>query len=239
MATSLLLRLADGALVLSTHERGALQEFYPRGRFEVVSNPFEEVGTPRATAPTPSDLTGNPPSLLFVGRLLFEKGALETIDAVALLNEWRRAHLLIAGAGPAEGALAARVRERGLSEQVTLAGNLPSDRLRNAYAEADVFLLPTYHPEGFPTVITEAMNAGLPIITTKTRGMVDHLEEGTNALFVPPRDAHALARALERLLSDTQLREEMSKANLAKVREFAPDRVAPEYLEALKRIISR
>jgi glycosyltransferase involved in cell wall biosynthesis len=235
-ATSLLLKQVDGALVLSSDELSAFEGFYPRGRFELVRNPFEPAIKPGTR--DRSSRTGSPPLLLFAGRLLREKGVLEAIDALALLNERRPAHLLIAGAGPAETELVARIRVRRLSEQVTIAGYLSPDRLRQAYADADVFLLPTYHPEGFPTVISEAMSAGLPIVTTRTRGIADFLEEGANALFVPPRDAAALAQALERLLSDYGLRERMSDANRAKVRVFAPDQVAREYLEALRRITS-
>jgi glycosyltransferase involved in cell wall biosynthesis len=237
-ATFALLKLVDGALLLSSEELRAFEAFYPRGRFEAVSNPFEQNTTQRARTTDKSRGMRRPPLLLFAGRLLPEKGLLDAIDAVALLNERRTVHMLIAGSGPVESEAATRVRERRLSEQVTFAGYLPPGRLHDAYAEADVFLLPTYHPEGFPTVIAEAMSAGLPIVTTKIRGIADHLEEGENALFVPPRDAAALAQALERLLSDDKLRERMADANRAKVGAFAPERVALEYLEALRRINS-
>jgi glycosyltransferase involved in cell wall biosynthesis len=237
-ATSVLLALADGALVLSSDELHAFEAFCPGGRFQLVNNPFEEVTRPGALARGKGSHTHKPPSLLFAGRLLPEKGVLEAVDAVAMLKERRTAHLVIAGAGPVEDELAIRIRERQLSDEVTLVGHLPPSRLRQAYEDAEAFLLPTYWPEGFPTVITEAMSAGLPIVTTKTRGIADHLEEGVNALFVPARDALALARALERLLSDDQLRKRMSNANRAKVQEFAPERVAPAYLNALRRITS-
>jgi glycosyltransferase involved in cell wall biosynthesis len=91
-------------------------------------------------------------------------------------------------------------------------------------------------PEGFPTAILEAMAAGLPIVTTASRGPADHLAEGRNALFVPTHDPPALARALIRLLRDDRLRREMGDANREKVREFDPDPVASEYVAVLKRI---
>jgi glycosyltransferase involved in cell wall biosynthesis len=80
------------------------------------------------------------------------------------------------------------------------------------------------------------MSAGLPIITTKTRGIADHLDEGTNAIFVPPRDSAALSRALERILDDALLRKRMAEANRKKVDEFAPSRVAAHYLDTLREI---
>jgi glycosyltransferase involved in cell wall biosynthesis len=107
------------------------------------------------------------------------------------------------------------------------------------YRTGDVFVLPTYWVEGFPTAISEAMEAGLPIVTTRARGMADHLEEGVNAVFVPKRSPGELAEALERLLTDEPTRARMGSANRQKVAEFAPDRVAGEYLEALNSIVSR
>jgi glycosyltransferase involved in cell wall biosynthesis len=96
--------------------------------------------------------------------------------------------------------------------------------------------LPTSLPEGFPTAILEAMSAGLPLVTTASRGPADHLVDGQNALFVPAHDPPALARALIRLLRDDRLRREMGDANREKVREFDPDVVAVEYRTALERI---
>jgi len=77
------------------------------------------------------------------------------------------------------------------------------------------------------------MSIGLPIVTTRLRGMADHLKEGVNALFVPPRAPSALADALGRLLEDDGLRRRMSTANRAKVRDFEPVRAAEIYLRAL------
>jgi glycosyltransferase involved in cell wall biosynthesis len=233
-ATSRLLRLVDGALVLSSQELRAFESFYPRGRFKLVSNPFEQPEMTGMSQPVTGSQAGKPAMLLFAGRLLPEKGVFDAVDAVALLNERRPVRLLIAGSGPAEQELEERIANGKLVGQVTLAGFLSYSSLREAYGDADVFVLPTYHPEGFPTVIAEAMSAGLPIVTTRTRGIADHLEEGVNALFVPPRNAEALAQALDRVLSDDELRDRMSRANRASVKRFTPERVASEYLQALR-----
>jgi glycosyltransferase involved in cell wall biosynthesis len=78
-----------------------------------------------------------------------------------------------------------------------------------------------------------AMAAGLPIISTPTCSMADHLVDGINALFVPSQSPEALARAMLKLASEPVLRDSMRAANLAKVRAFAPDLVARNYLESL------
>ncbi len=145
---------------------------------------------------------------------------------------------MIAGDGPASGEIAARIGELGLEQKVTLAGFLEGDALQSAYEAADLFLLPSYR-EGFPTAISEAMAAGLPVVTTRMRGMADHLVAEENALFVAPGDAIGLAAAIERILDDPDLRARMSAANRAKVAEFAPDAVARQYLATLDELVGR
>lgn len=236
-ATALLLRLSDGVFVLSSYEQHALQTFFPGGGFYLVTNPF--IPPAEATGSSESPIDQAVPVVLFAARLLTEKGIFDTLEAFAIVNKRVPSHLVVAGDGPAADALKGQVRQRGLAEQVTLTGHLSSERLLEAYRRADVFVLPTYHPEGFPTSISEAMGAGLPIVTTRVRGIADHLSEETNALFVPPHDPAALALALERVLTDSALREQMSKANREKVKDFAPDRVAGDYVRALEEIASR
>ncbi len=231
-ATAALFRLSDGVLVLSSEEQRQSQEFWPKGRFHVVANPFA-AATSDVPAPQPED---GAPTLLFASRLIAEKGIFDTLAAVRILRERLPCKLVVAGSGPEEGEVARRVRDLGIEHDVTLAGFIAGDELLRAYRAADVFVLPTYWFEGFPTAISEAMAAGLPIVTTRTRGIADHLDEGINAIFVPPRDAAAIADAVEALITDGELRERMSIANRAKIRMFAPEAVAREYLDALDAI---
>jgi glycosyltransferase involved in cell wall biosynthesis len=235
-ATLLLLRAVDGALLLSSEELECFRAIAPEKRFEVVSNPFEPLaGTGKRNGRQSSASAAR---LLFAGRLFAEKGVFDVLDAVELLIRQRGVHLVVAGAGSAESELARRIAARNLGSHVTLTGYLPPTSLAREYAEADVFVFPTYYPgEGFPTVIAEAMGAGLPIVTTRMRGITDHLREGINALFVPARNPKAVAEGVETLLGDEQLRKRMADANIEAVKAFAPERVARAYLEALHRVL--
>jgi glycosyltransferase involved in cell wall biosynthesis len=237
-ATAALFRLSDGVLVLSSEEASEAQQFWPRGCFRVVVNPFIPWGEVDPVLSKSSPERDGSPSLLFVGRLIAEKGIFELLAAFAQLIERRPCRLVMVGDGAAAAELARRVSELGLDASVSLTGFLSGERLLDAYRSADVFVLPSYR-EGFPTAIIEAMAAGLPIVTTGAQGMADHLADGHNALLVAPRDAHALAAALERILSDGELRGRMSVANTAKLGEFAPQAVASEYLLALREISGR
>jgi glycosyltransferase involved in cell wall biosynthesis len=231
VATRAALRLADAVLVLSSEEQHALERFRPRTRAFVVANPF----VPRAPS-TPPAARREQPVLLFVGRLLEGKGIYDVLAAAAILRERVPCRVVFAGDGPEAASLRERVHRLGLDETVELRGHLDADDLAAAYAAADVFVLPTALSEGFPTVLAEAMAAGLPIVTTATRGAVDHLRNERNAIFVPAHDPPALAGAVERLLTDEALRETMARANREHVEDFAPDKVVEAYVAALEAI---
>ena len=238
-ASHLLLRLCDALLVLSREEQRQWQTFHPAARVYVTRNPF----VPRAAAAVPAaqlrSVLGLPervPILLFVGRLVEWKGLPELLTAAAQVFSRSPGHLLIAGEGPERAALQQRAAGLGLTRSLSLAGHLDADRLAAAYAVADVFVLPSRW-EGFPYAILEAMDAGLPIVTTAIRGMADHLRDGVHGLLVPPGDAPALAAAVQRLLADAPLRARMGQANRADVGRFAPDVVAAEQLAILREVL--
>jgi glycosyltransferase involved in cell wall biosynthesis len=233
LATKALLAGADGVLVLSREEQAEWEKFSPRSRVFVVRN----------VRPAPPDgfsgqeLRGDSSStILCVARLLAGKGVFELVQALPLVQRKASCRLVLVGDGPEATRIRALAEDQGVADSVKFTGYVGGQELASLYRTADVFALPTSMPEGFPTAILEAMAAGLPIVTTASRGPADHLAEGRNALFVPAHDVGALTRALIRLLRDDELRREMGDANREKVREFDPDPVACEYLAVLKQI---
>ena len=237
-ASRWLARNADAVLMLSSEEVDQWRAFEPSGRYRVVANPY--VRDP-ALARGRDDGLGEEhdaaPVVLFVGRLLEAKGIFDLVAAVAQVRERVDCRLYFAGGGRDEDALVRRISDAGLERDVRLLGHLQRADLTRVYRTADVFALPSYS-EGFATVLSEAMDAGLPIVTTGIRGAVDHLEDGRNALFVPPGRADLLADALYRLLTDDDLRRAMAAANRAKVDDFAPSVVAQDYLRLLQAVLA-
>jgi len=252
-ASWLLFRAADGVLVLSSEEARESAQFYPRGRFRTVSNPFVPCAEDNelqadGVLPRQEEVSGRVdggrreeaprvPTLLFASRLIAEKGIFDVLEALAVLRGRAECRLVVAGGGPALGDVKNRVDHLRLGDIVQLQGQLQRDEMDAAYRSADVFVLPTYWFEGFPTAITEAMSAGLPIVATRTRGITDHLVDGINALFVPAHSPARVADALERLLGDPDLRSRMAQANREKVKQFEPMSVAQHYLRTLTELV--
>jgi glycosyltransferase involved in cell wall biosynthesis len=233
-ATRLLLHLSDAAMVLSREELEGWKRFYPGGKFFIARNPYVPKALPRET-PGP-DPARQEKVILYVGRFIREKGVLDLLNAVALLKDRPGFHVSLVGDGPYKTEIVEEIRRLGLGKLVSLTGYLEGKALGAAYGSADIFVLPSWS-EGFPRVLAEAMDAGMPIVTTHIRGAVDYLEQGRNALLVPVRDPVALAGALESLLSDSELRRRMSEANRERLEAFSPDVVAGEYLGILNEVL--
>ncbi len=235
-ATRLLFALVDGALVLSREEQRQWQRALPGTHVAVVQNPFvaeEHRPGPAASPPSAWALPPDRPVLLFVGRLIEEKGIFDLLDAVARLPADCPWHLLVLGDGAEAAAVRSRATTSPLRGRVTLAGYVRGVELEAAYGAATALVLPTFWAEGFPTVVAEAMSAGLPVVTTRIRGVADYLTEA-NAVFVPAHDPKALAGALAVLLRDPERRVRMGTANRALIGQFAPEPSARRFRAALR-----
>lgn len=144
------------------------------------------------------------------------KGHRYLIEAFAGMAD-QRAKLLIVGDGPQREGLQQQVAGLGLTERVFLPGNqrevLPWLRAM------DIFVLPSYANEGVPQAILQAMLCALPIVTTPVGSILEAVEDGETALVVAPKNAHALSKAIERLIHDPALRETLGRAARARALE--------------------
>jgi glycosyltransferase involved in cell wall biosynthesis len=232
LATATVLSLVDGILVLSSEEQRQWQTFRRHPPVFTVKNPY--VRHLALDSPEPTNRSARGARALFVGRLIEEKGIFDVIDALPDVLQETQCRVVVVGEGPQGSQLLDRIRRLGLEDHVTMTGYRAGAQLGAEYRGSTLFVLPTSWDEGFPTVLAEAMDAGLPIVTTRIRGAADHLVEGENALFVAPGDVKGLADAMTTLLRDKDLRARMSLANRERVRIFEPEIVAAEFLETLQ-----
>lgn len=166
--------------------------------------------------------TDRPLRVIFVGRLVPEKGPNILVEAVSLLPTGS-VEVRVVGDGPLREALQQDVDARGLGDAVTLVGPLGQQDLPEQYAWADVFALPSF-AEGLPVVIMEAMASGCVVVTTQIAGIPELVENGVTGVLVPPGRADALAEALVDVGADPALRRRLALAGTERVRaRYAPE----------------
>ena len=148
--------------------------------------------------------------VFFTGRLVYYKGVDVLLKAFSKVNN---CELFIAGTGELENSLKAYAEKHNLADKVHFLGFLPDDELKQAYADCDIFVLPSVvKSEAFGIVQLEAMVYGKPVINTALPSGVPHVSlDGETGLTVPPSNANALAKAINRLAENKELREELGK----------------------------
>src|SRR3954451_14836582 len=158
---------------------------------------------------------GNSPiRCLAVARLVERKGLGELIRAFALLPRGHFA-LEIVGDGPDRKALGDLAENLGIAAEICFAGSLDRKAVADRYRAADLFTLPS-SAEAFGNVFAEAMASGLPIVGSTVGGIPELVEHGVNGLLIDPGQPLALARAIQYLAQDPELRRMMSVRNRAK-----------------------
>jgi glycosyltransferase involved in cell wall biosynthesis len=176
----------------------------------------------------------DPPTVAFAGRLDRVKGVdvlLRAFDRVAAAVP--DARLLIAGAGPEAGRIAALAAASPVADRIDLLGRLDRDDLDRALAAAWVQAVPSTWAEPFGNVATEAMMRGTAVVASNHGGLGRIVREGVTGYRVPPRDPVALADSLIRLLSDRDAAERMGAAGRA---EAIADYGMDAYLDRLTAI---
>lgn len=189
----------------------------PLSRFTIVPGATDTARfTPRVDRPLGA--LGDPPTLLYHGRVDRRKGVLELLEAVArLVGDGRSVRVVVSGIGPDVDAVADCVGQLGLADVVATTGATTYDETPAVYRTGDVFVSPTWS-EGFSNTILEAMASGLPIVSTRAVGVVDCLTDGRDGLLVEPHDVGGLAEALGRMLDDEALRTRLATTALDEVR---------------------
>ncbi len=163
--------------------------------------------------------------ILFVGRLIERKGLPYLIEAMDLLPPGLPVRLDIVGAGDQRPLLERLVEDKGLAERVFFRGRIPYEELAELYAGCDVFVLPAIvdsrgDTEGLGVVLVEAMSYQKPVIATNVGGIPDIVRHNETGILVEQRDAQALARAIEAMLTDDRWARKLGQAGLAYVKEY-------------------
>ena len=222
-------------------ESSTVKSLVIRGGSSVNLATFDRDSVPQADRERIKDELGIGPSDLVVtmaSRLLYDKGVLEYVEASRALNS-RRAKMRFVLAGDRDPGNRDSVTSHDLEKWVDEGSILYvgyRDDMPALLATSDIVVLPTYYPEGIPRVLIEAAAMSTPIVSTTIPGVAEIVEDGVNGSLVPPRDAVALASAIEVLLDNPRLRSEYGAAGRRKAeREYDDSQVAQAYVEEYKK----
>jgi glycosyltransferase involved in cell wall biosynthesis len=176
-----------------------------------------------------------PPVIVSVTRLRPPKDTLTLVRALEIVAP-RLQQALIVGDGPDRSSISAAVAAAGLGDRVELLGDRGD--VRDLLARSDIFVLATLS-EGMPLALLEAMAEGLPAVASSVGGVPEIVQDGENGLLVPAGDAPALARALQRLLADADLRLRLGGAARRTIAEHhGLERFRSQHIELLQRLVT-
>jgi glycosyltransferase involved in cell wall biosynthesis len=173
------------------------------------------------------------------GRLAPQKGLEYLIRAVPLLRHKTgcRLRVVLVGEGPLKPALTRLGSDLGVDDALLFLGF--REDIGDLLAAADAVVLPSWR-EGLSIALLEAMAASRPVVATNIGSNVEASDGGRAALLVPPRDAAALARAIERLCTEEGLRERLALAGQARFRaEYTEARMLAGYRERYLELVRR
>ena len=187
-----------------------------------VGNPYDTRVFNHAAAPRSHEL-------IFVGRLVSDKGAGLLLDALKLIAPKPR--LTIVGDGPERAALEKQASDLDLQDQVEFVGSRQGDQLADLLRQHEILVVPSLWQEPFGIVALEGIACGCVVVGSAGGGLGEAI--GPCGVTVPNGQPRALADAITRLLSDAAERDRLRQDAPAHLAQFTPGHIAALYLETM------
>jgi glycosyltransferase involved in cell wall biosynthesis len=209
---------------------------------------FAISGAIAESLPVPSIRAGNPyddeifressdeqrdRELIFVGRLVSDKGANLLLDALKLLGA--KPHLTIAGDGPERASLEKQAAELELQSQIAFAGGRHGEELAKLLRQHQLLVIPSLWQEPFGIVALEGIACGCVVVGSAGGGLAEAI--GACGVTIPNGDAAALASAIAQLLADPDERARLRQHAPSHLASFTPRHVAAIYLDAMEKTL--
>ncbi len=236
VTNEMLVRGAKLVVTETDFARRWMEEKYPFARGRIV-RVFNGVATDGFAPRVPAN---GRPRIVSVGRSVEKKGFADLIEACRILRDRGRTfECSIVGGGPLDTILQTRIERANLGSFVRLLGPRTQGEVRALLAESHVFALASVPESGggsdnLPTVIVEAMLAGMPVVSTRIAGIPEMITDGETGFLVSPKDPPALAAAIEKLLADPVLATRFGmRGREAAVEKFAVEKTT----SALKHLL--
>ncbi|MBI2268211.1 MAG: glycosyltransferase family 4 protein [Candidatus Blackburnbacteria bacterium] len=245
-----ILKYCDLCTANSSVTRDAVKEIYPKAKVEIAYMGVDvRLFNPLKRNKSWIEGFGNNPKIILgVGRLIKWKGFEYLIKAYAqVLKSVPNVKLVLIGKGPEEDALKKLASKLGLkeNEEIFFMGTFGPDKLPTIYASSNLVVSPsitiakTGEKEGQGNVVLEARASGVPVIASRSGGLVDTVDGKTNGLLFEERDYKELAKKIILILSDEVLKKRLSKNGLKYVREnFFWKKASARFCELYESILS-
>ncbi len=203
--------------------------------YEGVNPALRPVEDPNVIAAARVRYARSQPFLLFLGTIEPRKNIPALVDALKILRDRGFPHrLLVAGRkGWLYQGVFEHVRQVGMENQVDFPDYVPDADLPALFAACDAFVFPSLY-EGFGLPPLEAMACGAPVVCSNTSSLPEVV--GDAALCVNPRNPGEIATAVERVIQDARLREELRTKGLAQAARFSWERAARETLQVYQMV---
>jgi glycosyltransferase involved in cell wall biosynthesis len=218
-AEKLLLGISDVILVNSQYTAKYVNKYAKRNTPVIIAHPGLDLKTEKTNVQ--NELT-NQVNLLFVGECIKVKGLYYLVKSLSLLKSFN-IHLDIIGSYDQSNSyykkIISNINKNKIADKATFHGFLSHRELENYYSRASIFVMPSLF-EGYGKSLAEAFSFGLPIVATRVGAIPEFAEAGVNAILVSPRSAIELAEAIEKLITDSELRKKMKIVNSKKAKSF-------------------
>lgn len=197
---------ARSVLTCSQHMKWEVNQLFclPPDKTEVIPNgvDLDTFAVDDAAARDVRARYGGGPLIVFAGRLVYEKGVQDLLDAAATLRtKYPQLRVVVAGEGSYDTELQEQVERLDLHETVTFRGFIESSQLAPLLAAADCFAMPSRY-EPFGMVALEAMAAGAPVVAGDCGGLSEFIDNGRTGFTHEPGNPESLARAIDCVVSD-------------------------------------
>ena len=201
----------DGYIGVSDAVSNSYAKHLHISSFNTIGNiiSIDSINEAAYKGPLPSRINNNF-RIVMAGRFVPEKGYQYMVQAMEILMlEGAKFQLSIFGDGNLKSEINAEIKNRKLSEYISIMPSINKSKLYKVIQESDVLVMSSVS-EGLPMIIAESMVLGTPVVATSVGGIPDLIEDGISGILVPSRNAKLLAEKIKNLLKSDVLRKELS-----------------------------
>ena len=228
----------NGRIAVSNAAKEYADKYFP-DNYTIIPNGID---VPRFEQyrPKPSEFRDDAINLVFVGRVGEKRKGLRFLLGAYSTLRWRypSLRLIVVGAGVPDRESYRMMGERGIDD-VIFAGPVTDQELPAYYQHADVFCAPNTGHESFGLVLVEAMASGAPIVASRILGFEGVADHEQDALLVDVGDEYAIANAIQRLIEDADLRNNLVRSGHEKVQRFGWAKVADDVIDYYHEVTAR